>query len=93
MGGGLGFPKQLARTRSPDPDPPNPHTHHNIATAASHLHEHRAQRSLARNALRNSNYVKAAGHWEAALALNPLHGEGWFRWAGWAGGGGGPGPC
>ncbi|PSC75849.1 tetratricopeptide repeat 27-like protein [Micractinium conductrix] len=38
----------------------------------------RSQRSLARNALRNNRYVKAAQHWEAALALNPLHGEGWF---------------
>ncbi|KAL4859782.1 Tetratricopeptide repeat protein 27 [Chlorella vulgaris] len=38
----------------------------------------RAQRSLARNALRNSSYSKAAAHWELALALNPLHGEGWF---------------
>lgn len=42
----------------------------------------RSQRSLARNALRNSNYAKAAQHWETALALNPLHGEGWFRWGG-----------
>ena len=39
----------------------------------------RSQRSLARNALRNERYAKAAGHWEAALALNPLHPEGWFR--------------
>ncbi|KAL4448097.1 hypothetical protein ABPG75_005316 [Micractinium tetrahymenae] len=38
----------------------------------------RSQRSLARNALRNSRYAQAAQHWETALALNPLHGEGWF---------------
>jgi hypothetical protein len=42
----------------------------------------RSQRSLARSALRNSRYAQAAQHWEAALALNPLHGEGWFRCAG-----------
>eukprot|EP00887_Chlorella_sp_A99_P004614 scaffold4.g4614.t1 len=38
----------------------------------------RAQRSLARNALRRGDHAAAAGHWEAALALNPLHAEGWF---------------
>lgn len=38
----------------------------------------RAQRSLARNAIRNNNWAAAAQHWEAALALNPLNPEGWF---------------
>ncbi|KAG2451048.1 hypothetical protein HYH02_004316 [Chlamydomonas schloesseri] len=38
----------------------------------------RSQRSLARNAMRRKDYPKAAGHWEAALALNPLHPEAWF---------------
>ncbi|EFN57654.1 hypothetical protein CHLNCDRAFT_142791 [Chlorella variabilis] len=38
----------------------------------------RSQRSLARSALRAGSYAKAAAHWELALALNPLHGEGWF---------------
>jgi tetratricopeptide (TPR) repeat protein len=47
-----------------------------------------SQRSLARNALRNSRYAAAAQHWEAALALNPLHGEGWFRCGAWVGGDG-----
>lgn len=42
----------------------------------------RSQRSLARNALRREDYKAAAAHWEAALALNPLHSEGWFR-CGW----------
>lgn len=38
----------------------------------------RSQRSLARNANSREEYSKAAEHWEAALALNPLHPEGWF---------------
>jgi tetratricopeptide (TPR) repeat protein len=42
----------------------------------------RAARSLARNAVRNERYEKAASHWEQALALNPLHPEGWFH-LGW----------
>ncbi len=39
---------------------------------------HRAQRSLARNAIRRSDWAATARHWEAALALNPLNPEGWF---------------
>jgi tetratricopeptide (TPR) repeat protein len=42
----------------------------------------RAARSLARNAVRTERYEKAAKHWEEALALNPLHPEGWFH-LGW----------
>ncbi|KAG7675146.1 hypothetical protein Ndes2526B_g08005 [Nannochloris sp. 'desiccata'] len=42
----------------------------------------RAARSLARNAVRTERYAKAAQHWEEALALNPLHPEGWFH-LGW----------
>jgi tetratricopeptide (TPR) repeat protein len=42
----------------------------------------RAARSLARNAVRTERYEKAAIHWEEALALNPLHPEGWFH-LGW----------
>ncbi|GIM17240.1 hypothetical protein Vretimale_19748, partial [Volvox reticuliferus] len=38
----------------------------------------RSQRSLARNAMRRKDYTKASGHWEAAVALNPLHPEAWF---------------
>ena len=42
----------------------------------------RAVRSLARNAVRNERYIDAAGYWETALAINPLHPEGWFH-LGW----------
>jgi len=42
----------------------------------------RAARSLARNAVRTERYEKAAQHWKEALALNPLHPEGWFH-LGW----------
>lgn len=38
----------------------------------------RAQRSLARNAVRQKRWGAVAEHWEAALALNPLNPEGWF---------------
>lgn len=42
----------------------------------------RAQRSLARNAIRLERFADAAEHWETALALSPLHNEGWFT-LGW----------
>ncbi|KAG2428213.1 hypothetical protein HXX76_011893 [Chlamydomonas incerta] len=48
------------------------------AWARSGRRNTRSQRSLARNAMRRKDYAKAAGHWEAALALNPLHPEAWF---------------
>eukprot|EP00192_Tetraselmis_astigmatica_P009810 CAMPEP_0117654740 /NCGR_PEP_ID=MMETSP0804-20121206/3908_1 /TAXON_ID=1074897 /ORGANISM="Tetraselmis astigmatica, Strain CCMP880" /LENGTH=926 /DNA_ID=CAMNT_0005461047 /DNA_START=141 /DNA_END=2921 /DNA_ORIENTATION=+ len=38
----------------------------------------RAMRSLADTAHRRRCYMEAAGYWEAALALNPLHSSGWF---------------
>ena len=38
----------------------------------------RAQRSLAASAMRNDDYAAAVGHWELALALNPLNPSGWF---------------
>ncbi|GIL61603.1 hypothetical protein Vafri_16033 [Volvox africanus] len=38
----------------------------------------RSQRSLGRNAMRRKDYAKASGHWEAAVALNPLQPESWF---------------
>lgn len=44
----------------------------------SHPTRCRAQRSLARNAIRRGDWAGAAAHWEAALALNPLNPEGWF---------------
>ncbi|GAB4823953.1 hypothetical protein N2152v2_010999 [Parachlorella kessleri] len=38
----------------------------------------RAQRSLARNAMRRGDWPGTSRHWELALALNPLNPEGWF---------------
>jgi predicted TPR repeat methyltransferase len=32
----------------------------------------------AHSAMRKKDYGGAAQHWEAALALNPLHPDGWF---------------
>ncbi|KAK9827709.1 hypothetical protein WJX81_003255 [Elliptochloris bilobata] len=48
------------------------------AWAASGGRSVRAKRSLARSAQRRKDFAAAAGHWEAALAVNPLHAEGWF---------------
>ncbi|GBG74831.1 hypothetical protein CBR_g19343 [Chara braunii] len=38
----------------------------------------RAQRSLARSAMKRNDFIKAIGHWETALTINPLHADGWF---------------
>uniref|UniRef100_A0A7S3UFE0 Tetratricopeptide repeat protein 27 homolog n=1 Tax=Picocystis salinarum TaxID=88271 RepID=A0A7S3UFE0_9CHLO len=38
----------------------------------------RSQRSLARSALRNANYVDASEHFEKALQLNPIAADDWF---------------
>eukprot|EP00850_Spirogloea_muscicola_P020172 SM000208S06342 [mRNA] locus=s208:110210:117173:- [translate_table: standard] len=38
----------------------------------------RAHRSLARSATGRGDFRKAVSHWETALALNPLHPDGWF---------------
>ena len=38
----------------------------------------RAQRSLAVSAMRAEDYAGSIGHWEKALALNPLFPSGWF---------------
>lgn len=38
----------------------------------------RAERSLARSAYNRGAYKKSQSHWEAALALNSLHPDGWF---------------
>ncbi|XRB17249.1 tetratricopeptide repeat protein 27 [Pseudoscourfieldia marina] len=38
----------------------------------------RSQRSLARMAHAVKDYAKAAGHYELALAINPMHASGWF---------------
>lgn len=42
----------------------------------------RAQRSLARSAMRREEFHVASCNWEKALALSPLHLEGWFS-LGW----------
>ena len=42
----------------------------------------RAQRSLARSAMRSDNFEKAANHWKIALQLSPLLSEAWFS-LGW----------
>ncbi|CAM6029244.1 unnamed protein product [Sphagnum balticum] len=41
-------------------------------------HFARAQRSLARMAYNQGDYLKSMEHWNLALALNPLHPDGWF---------------
>ncbi|KAL3697661.1 hypothetical protein R1sor_011737 [Riccia sorocarpa] len=41
-------------------------------------HFTRAQRSLARSAYNKHKYTESVQHWELALALNPLHPDGWF---------------
>ena len=38
----------------------------------------RSKRSLGRSALRRRDYVAAAEHLEAAVALNPLNSDSWF---------------
>mmetsp|Transcript_31280 Transcript_31280/g.102024 ORF Transcript_31280/g.102024 Transcript_31280/m.102024 type:complete len:986 (+) Transcript_31280:68-3025(+) len=38
----------------------------------------RAQRSLAKKAAERKDFAGACEHWELALAINPLHREGWF---------------
>ena len=38
----------------------------------------RAQRALARGASTRQDWGRAAAAWDLALALNPIHGEGWF---------------
>eukprot|EP00250_Pteridium_aquilinum_P016612 c23195_g1_i1 orf=43-2787(+) len=38
----------------------------------------RAQRSLGRSAYNKKDYARSMEHWEAALALNSLHADGWF---------------
>lgn len=38
----------------------------------------RALRALARSAMGRRDWVDATGRWEAALAINPLHDQGWF---------------
>ena len=57
-------------------------THYMEAWERSGKRSARAARSLARNAVRTEQFAKGAEHWESALALNPLHPEGWFN-LGW----------
>ncbi|KAL6770306.1 hypothetical protein ACKKBG_A34440 [Auxenochlorella protothecoides x Auxenochlorella symbiontica] len=52
--------------------------HYRRAWEASGGRSARAQRSLARLAAGAGRHAEAAGHWRAALALSPLHPEGWF---------------
>lgn len=48
------------------------------ALEVSGNHFARAERSLARSAYNRGAYKKSQSHWEAALALNSLHPDGWF---------------
>ncbi len=52
------------------------HYHH--ALEVSNGRSVRAMRSLARSAMNRKEFDQAAVHWEAALAFNPLHEQGWF---------------
>jgi hypothetical protein len=57
--------------------------HYAAAWAASGGRSARAARSLARGAAGRGDHAAAAARWAEALALNPLHAEGWFA-LGWA---------
>jgi hypothetical protein len=56
--------------------------HHEAAWASSKQRSARAARALALAAQRAGTYAAAAARWEQALALNPLHANGWFS-LGW----------
>lgn len=53
-------------------------SHYVTAWEKSNHRSTRAQRSLATSAHRKQEYERSAGHWELALAVNPLHPTGWF---------------
>lgn len=56
--------------------------HYHKAWECSNGRSARAQRSLARSAMRRDDFVLASDCWERALALSPLHLEAWFS-LGW----------
>jgi len=56
--------------------------HYHTAWSCSNGRSARAQRSLARSAMRREDFVLASDCWERALALSPLHLEAWFS-LGW----------
>ena len=56
--------------------------HYNTAWSCSNGRSARAQRSLARSAMRRDDFELASDCWERALALSPLHLEAWFS-LGW----------
>ncbi|KIY91721.1 putative Tetratricopeptide repeat like protein 27 [Monoraphidium neglectum] len=53
-------------------------SHYEAAWARSGRRSARAQRSLARAALKRKDWGAAAGHFELALALSPLYPDAWF---------------
>ncbi|KAF6170939.1 hypothetical protein GIB67_014756 [Kingdonia uniflora] len=52
--------------------------HYEKALEVSNNRSTRAKRSLARSAYNNGNYEVSKVLWEAAMALNSLHPDGWF---------------
>ncbi len=56
--------------------------HYHTAWECSKKRSARAQRSLARSAMRREDFALASECWERALALSPLHLEAWFS-LGW----------
>ena len=52
--------------------------HYRTAWEASEHRSARSQRSLARGASGRQDWPGCAAAWELALAINPLHAEGWF---------------
>ena len=53
-------------------------SHYRTAWEVSERRSARAQRSLARGASGRADWPACAAAWELALAINPLHPEGWF---------------
>jgi tetratricopeptide (TPR) repeat protein len=53
-------------------------SHFVTAWERSNKRHARAKRSLARTAAARDDWEAAAGHWEAALAVNALDADGWF---------------
>lgn len=56
--------------------------HYETAWECSGHRSARAQRSLARSAMRRDDFDKSRSHWKQALELSPLHLEAWFS-LGW----------
>ena len=53
-------------------------SHYYAALEAAGGRSARARRALAARAGRRGDWADAAAHWDAALALNPVHADGWF---------------